>query len=307
MEIRSIYIRIRMNKLRTVDWNHIRAFLVTAEAGSLSAAARQLCLTQPTLSRQVAALEAELGLLLFERIGRKLALTQAGRQLLEHGRRMGDAASALTLTASGQAEAIDGTIRITASDILSSYVLPPILHQLRQIAPQLTIDLVAANDIRDLMRREADIAIRHIRPEQPDLIARQLPDGQAHFYAATSYLDQHGRPQTREDLATHDFISFGDTKRMIEHARDLGLTLRPDQFRIETRNGLVGWDLLRAGFGIAPMHDKVAEQTQGIERIMHWVPTTRFPFWLITHRELHTSRKIRLVFDHLATALTQKI
>ncbi len=159
MEIRSIYIRIRMDNLRTVDWNHIRAFLVTAEAGSLSAAARQLCLTQPTLSRQVAALEAELGLLLFERIGRKLALTQAGRQLLEHGRHMADGASALTLTASGQAEAIDGTIRITASDILSSYVLPPILHQLRQIAPQLTIDLVAANDIRDLMRREADIAI----------------------------------------------------------------------------------------------------------------------------------------------------
>ncbi|MCK5501414.1 MAG: LysR family transcriptional regulator, partial [Tritonibacter mobilis] len=174
-----------MDNLRTVDWNHIRAFLVTAEAGSLSAAAQQLCLTQPTLSRQVAALEAELELILFERIGRKLALTQAGRQLLEHGRHMGDAASALTLTATGQAEAMDGTIRITASDILSSYVLPPILHQLRQIAPQLTIDLVAANDIHDLMRREADIAIRHIRPEQPDLIARQLPDGQAHFYAAT--------------------------------------------------------------------------------------------------------------------------
>lgn len=110
--------------MNSPDWNHIRAFLATADSGSLSAAARKLGLTQPTLSRQVAALETELGLLLFERVGRSLELTQAGRELLDHSRTMGQAAEALSLSATGQAQSIDGTIRITASDMMSLTYCP---------------------------------------------------------------------------------------------------------------------------------------------------------------------------------------
>ncbi|MDH5452601.1 MAG: LysR family transcriptional regulator, partial [Paracoccaceae bacterium] len=147
------------DSLNTFDWNHMRAFLATAEGGSLSAAARALGQTQPTLGRQVAALEAQLGIMLFERVGRSLALTQSGRDLLEHVRSMGEAANRISLAASGQSQSIEGRVRITASDIMSAYVLPPVLRHLRQLAPLLDIDIVAANDIRDLMRREADIAI----------------------------------------------------------------------------------------------------------------------------------------------------
>jgi len=286
------------------DWNHIRAFLATAEEGSLSAAARSLGLTQPTLSRQVAALETELGVMLFERVGRALVLTQAGQQLLDQGRQMGKAATALTLSASGQANAIEGTVRITASDILSAHVLPPVLHHLRRIAPNLKVDIVATNDIRDLMKREADIAIRHVRPDQPDLIARLVHEGNAHFYAASSYLDRRGRPQAPADLPGHDFVGFGDNAEMIAYAQGLNLEITPEQFHIGSRNGLVAWELVRSGFGIAPMYTKVAEQTAGIERVLPWVDILRFPFWLTTHREVHTSRKIRLVFDHLAEALS---
>lgn len=159
--------------MKQPDWNHLRAFLATVESGSLSAAARSLGLTQPTLGRQVAALEQELGVLLFERLGRSLVPTLAGRELFESARSMGEAASRLSIIASGQSQSIEGLVRITASDIVAAHILPPILKRLNEVAPGIVVDVVADNDVRDLMRREADIAIRHVRPEQPDLIARR--------------------------------------------------------------------------------------------------------------------------------------
>lgn len=289
-----------MDKLGTLDWNHVRAFLITAEKGSLSAAARQLGLTQPTLSRQVSALEDSLGVLLFERLGRTLVLTGAGQELLAHGRAMGTAANALCLSASGQSSTIEGTVRITASDTLSLHLLGPTLHRLRKLAPGLTIDVIAANDIRDLMRREADIAIRHVRPEQPDLVARLIGTGRAHFYAAQSYIDRRGAPTSAEDLAAHDFVNFGDATPAATYAQRLNLKVRQEQFRIGSSCGPVAWEYVRQGFGIAPMYDRVAGMTPAIVRVMPWLDPLEFPFWLTTHRELHTSRRIRLVFDVLA-------
>lgn len=289
--------------LRSFDWNHVRAFLATAEEGSLSAAAKVLGLTQPTLSRQVAALEKELGIHLFERIGRSLVLTQAGLELLDHTRNMGEAANRIALTASGQSRSIEGEIRITASDMFSAHVLPPILQRIRQHAPRLQIDVVAANDIRDLMRREADIAIRHIRPEQPELIARLLWDASARFYASTEYLARRGRPRALADLATHDFVSFGDTDEMLKHYLPLGLPITRENFRIGSQSGLVAWEFVRQGFGIAAMADNVAQDDPIIEPILPDMAPISFPVWLTTHRELHTSRRIRLVFDLLAEHL----
>lgn len=287
------------------DWNHIRAFLATAETGSLSAAARQLSLTQPTLSRQVAALETDLGVMLFERIGRSLELTQAGLELLEHTRAMGEAASRIALTASGQAQSIEGRVRITASDIMSAYVLPPILGQLREAAPLLEIDVVAANDIRDLMRREADIAIRHVRPEQPDLIAKLVQQATAHFYATPSYLDRAGRPRTIDDLAKLDVISFGDPERMMQYLAPLGIHLTRENFRLGSQSGIVAWEYAKQGFGIAPMSDDVGLATPEMEQVLPDMDPIVFPVWLTTHRELHTSRRIRLVFDMLSDFLTK--
>ena len=290
--------------LNPFDWNHIRAFLATAEEGSLSAAARRLRLTQPTLGRQVAALEADLGLLLFERVGRSLSLTAAGAELLEEVRAMGAAADRVALVASGQSQSIEGRVAITASDAYSAYLLPEALAALRLRAPRLTIDVVATNDIQDLMRREADIAIRHVRPEQPDLIARLVREDSAHFYAARSYLDRAGRPKTPEELAGHDFVGFGDTGRMMEHLLPLGIPVRAANFRIGSESGLVAWELVKQGFGISPMSDSVARD-QGVELVLPDMDPIVFPIWLTTHRELHTSRRIRLVFDLLAEFLSR--
>jgi DNA-binding transcriptional LysR family regulator len=294
-----------MDMPRRFDWSHINAFLATAETGSLSAASRKLGLTQPTLSRQVAALEDSLSVMLFERVGRSLELTEAGTLLLEHARSMGEAADRITLAASGQAQDIEGRVRITASDVMTAHVLPPALHRLREVAPKVEVDLVATNDIRDLMRREADIAIRHVRPEQPDLIARLVQNATARFYGAKTYLDRRGRPQTLEDLAKHDFISFGNVDQMIGFLKGLDLHLTHANFRVGSENGLVAWAMAKEGFGLSVMSDEVGAATPGMELVMPDLKPIEFPVWLVTHRELHTSRRIRVVYDLLADFLSK--
>ena len=289
------------------DWNQARAFLATVEEGSLSAAARALGLTQPTLGRQVAALEGALDVLLFERIGKSLVLTPSGLELIDHVRAMFDAASRMSLTASGQSQAIEGKIRITASDMVSAYWLPDAIKALRAAMPMVDIDIVAANDIRDLQLREADIAIRHVRATEPDLVAKLIGEATAHFYAATRYLDARGRPASLADMADHDFIGVGDTDRAIAFVAPLGVALTRRNFRAGTESGLVAWQMTRQGLGIMMMSDDVAAETDGIERLLPDLDPVRFPVWLIAHRELYTSRRIRMAYDILADFLTDKM
>ncbi len=289
------------------DWNQARAFLATVEEGSLSAAARALDLTQPTLGRQVAALEETLDVVLFERVGRSLVLTRSGMELLDHVRAMCEAANRISLTASGQSRTIEGRVRITASDVMSAHILPPAIKELRKIAPLVEIDVVATNDIRDLQLREADIAVRHVRPEQPDLIARLVCEATAHFYASGSYLDQHGRPGSFAEMSDHDFIGFGDNDRMIATLNPVGLSLAPKNFRLGSESGVVAWEMARNGLGIIVMVDDVAADAPGIERLLPDMDPFVIPVWLTAHRELHTSRRIRLVFDLLAEFLTNRM
>lgn len=286
------------------DWNQARAFLATVEEGSLSAAGRALGLTQPTLGRQVSALEEALGIVLFERVGRSLELTSSGVELLQHVRAMRDAANRVSLAASGQSQTIEGTVCVTASDLFSVHLLPPALKRLQTLAPRLDIEVVAANEIRDLQRREADIAIRHVRPERPELIARLVTEMKACFYASPAYLDRYGRPMTKQDLTSHEFIGLGDVERMIGYMEDIGLPLTRRNFRINSENGCFAWELVRQGFGIAPMPTIIADGTDSVERLLPDMEPFVIPVWLTTHRELHSSRRIRLVFDILAEHLS---
>jgi DNA-binding transcriptional LysR family regulator len=307
-ELRRDGIQKRMN-WRSIgfDWNQVRAFLATAEEGSLSAAARALGQTQPTLGRQVAALEEALGVALFDRAGRTLVLTDPGKNLLAHARAMRDAAGRLSLAASGQSQEIAGLVRITATEIVAACVLPPFLRDLRAAAPALELSVVASDQLRDLQRREADIAIRHVRPTQPDLIVRLVCETTASLWAAREYLDRRGRPETTEDAAFHDFIGFGDDDRMIVFLQGLGLPLTPASFPTGSANGAATWAFLCQGLGISVMADHLARRTPGLERVLPGLPPVRFPVYLIAHRELHSSRRIRLVFDRLADFLAAEM
>ncbi len=289
----------------TFDWNQVRAFLVTAEEGSFSAASRALGLTQPTLGRQVAALEDRLGVTLFERLGRSLSLTQSGLELLEHVRAMGDAAGRIALTASGQSQRIEGHVCITATDVLSMHLLPPALKRLRDMAPAIEVEVVASNEVRDLLRREADIAIRHARPEQPDLIAKLLREVSIRLYASTDYLDRLGRPGSPGDLAEAVFIGFDRSGRLLSRLNQMGLPLVQDNFWLTSENGAVAWEMVKNGLGIGVMAEDVADQTPGVECVLPDLDPIPVPVWLVTHRELHTSRRIRLVFDVLAESLSK--
>ena len=304
--MRRIDIRICMNwQAISFDWNQIRAFLATAEEGSLSAAARALKSTQPTVGRQVTALEEALGVTLFERAGRSFAITSAGHDLLEHVRTMGDAASRISMVASGQSKEVAGRVSITASELLAAGFLPPVMLRLRQEAPGIDIEIVASDRLEDLTRRDADIAIRHVRPDQPDLIARQLPDFTAGFFASTAYVQKHGLPHTTSDLAGHQFLGPRDTTMMQAILDGYGINIAESQFLLRTDSGVVMWEMMRAGLGIAVLPDGLWTHTDGVVQVFQDVPKITFPVWLATHRELHTSRRIRFVFDMLADALTR--
>ncbi|MBK0398426.1 LysR family transcriptional regulator [Limibaculum sp. M0105] len=283
------------------NWAQAHAFLATAEAGSFSAAARDLGLTQPTLGRQVAALEADLGVTLFERAGRSLVLTKSGLELLDHVRAMGEAAERVALTAAGQSQAVEGHVSLAVTDVTAAYLLPPVLHRLRDEAPGITVEIVASNTMSDLRRREADIALRHVRPDQPDLIARRVRDTTAHLYAAKAYLDRCGRPASTADLAGHDFVGFDASDRLLVALNGFGIPVTRENFRIGSEDGLVAWEMTRQGFGVGVMIRELAAMTPGVEQIL---PEIAFPVptWLVTHCELNTSRRIRIVFDALADA-----
>lgn len=293
-----------MDNRRTPDWNQMRALLATVETGSLSAAAQKLGLTQPTLGRQVQALERALGVTLFERAGRGLILTQAGQDLVAPLLAMGEAAERVRHIASWQSQAMEGLVRITASDAYAAYVLPPILASIRKAAPGLVIDVLASNAVEDLIRRRADIAIRHVRPVEPELIARRCPDAQARIYGARSYLDRIGRPRQARDLRRADFIGFsehGDS--IIAELTGRGVPVEAGNFPLTTGSGLIAWEWVRRGNGLAMMMDAVARVTADVEDAWPDFPGVPVPVWLATHRELRTARRIRLVFDALSEAL----
>ncbi len=286
------------------DWNRARAFLVTAEEGSLSAAARALGMAQPTLGRQVSALENELGVVLFERVGRRLALTQSGLELVEHVRAMGDAATRVSLAASGQAQSIEGTVCITASEAFSVFVLPPIIAKLRHIAPGITIEIVASNDVRDLRRREADIAVRNGRPTDPDLIAKKIKDDTACLYATEGYLAQCGELQGPNDMSRVRFIGFDNNGPFIEGLNAQGLKVTPKHFPVLSASHLVHWELVKHGVGIGVMATRIGDAEPMVRRAVPWLTPFEFPIWLVAHREVSTSRRVRLVFDVLADELS---
>jgi DNA-binding transcriptional LysR family regulator len=287
------------------DWNRARAFLVTAEEGSFSAAARALGVAQPTLGRQVAALEEELGVTLFERVGNTLTPTAAGLDLLDHVRAMGEAATRVSLTAAGQSESIEGTVRIAASEAISAYLLPPIIAELRREHPGIELELVVSNQPSDLRRREADIAIRNFRPTEPDLVTRKLRDSRAWLYGAPSYLERIGNPSTPAEVSARaEIIAFEFSDRYAAVLEPLGFSVGPRTFPVRTMNHLVQWELTKQGVGLNLMMEEVGDAEPRVRRVLpDHPPIATFPSWLTCHRELRTSRRIRVVFDWLARAL----
>ncbi|WP_349742407.1 LysR family transcriptional regulator [Roseateles cavernae] len=290
--------------MSNLDWNQLKAFLETAETGSLSAAARKLGLSQPTLSRQVAAIEQRMGVTLFERVGKAMALTSTGLDLLEHARAMGAAAEAMGLAASGRSQAVGGVVSVSASDAVAAILLPPLLRQLREQEPGIAVEVIPTNVQSDLLRREADIAIRHVKPEQPELIARLIREATAHFYASEDWVKVHGHPRSATDAALLPFVGSDRSGRYLAYLRTHGLPLNEANFSCYADHTVAHWALVQQGMGIGAMMEEIALATPSMVRVLDDLPPVRFPIWLVTHRELRTSRRIHVVFEALAQGLT---
>ena len=289
--------------LHQLDWSLVAAFLGVAETGSLSGAARQSGLTQPTLGRQIRALEDQLGVTLFHRNPRGFSLTDAGAKLVPAASAMRDAAQRLALTAAGETEDLAGTVRITGSVAMSVYHLPAIIAGIRTAEPAIAIELVASDQSRNLLFREADIAVRMYRPTQPDLIARHLGDLTLAIYAARSYIARKGMPRGPEDLAAHDFVGYDSDTRILDGFAAAGFPVTREFFAVRCDDNVAYWNLVRAGCGIGFAQRHLGATDPDLVEIDLGLTLPTLPVWLTAHDTMRRTPRVRRVWDLLATGL----
>lgn len=285
------------------DWRLVRSFLAALEHGSLLGAARALGTTQPTVGRHVAELEAQLGQVLFERTGRGLLPTPQAQQLAEAARAMEAAALQLARTATGADRALAGTVRLSASQPVACWLLPQALAQLRATYPEVQVELVATNAVSNLLRREADIALRMVQPDQASLVARRLGQVTVGAYAHRDYLARRGVPREPADLLAHALIG-GDRNDEIQRGfAAMGLPVTREHFALRTDDLIVAWQALRAGLGIGFVADYVARTDPSVVPLLPALKIPPLPLWLAVHREVRSSPRIRAVYDALARSL----
>jgi len=286
-----------------LNWNYIKAFLATAEFGSLSAAAKALKTSQPTVGRQITALEADLKIALFERSGREPELTPSGIELLKYVEEMRDAANRFAVVAAGRSETIKGPVAITATEVSAAYMLPPMIRKLQRAEPEIEVELIAENSTGDLKRREADIALRGYRPTQDELISKRVHQGSAGLYASHTYIDELGGLSHSSDLSAANFIAFGQESVYIPALTSVGAVVDISQFSLYSGNHLVQWELVKQGLGIGIMANEVGEHETTVQRILPSKLAFPYELWLTSHRELRTSLRIRRVYDFLSEEL----
>ncbi|MEP6505729.1 MAG: LysR family transcriptional regulator [Betaproteobacteria bacterium] len=292
---------------RQLDWSLLRSFLAVIDAGSLSGAARATQGHQPTMSRDLAELEQQLGVALFERTGRGVRPTAAGLGVLPAARQMQAAAEALARVVTSGREATKGTVRVTASQVVATWLLPPLIVEFQRAEPEIAIELVAANTVQNLLRREADIALRMLRPEQGSLIARKLADVGIGAYAHVDYLAVAGTPATVADLTGHRLIGYDRDETIIRGFARAGVTLAPAHFAVRTDDQVANGQLLAAGAGIGFAAHYCAAQWPGLRRVLPELPVPSMPCWLAVHRELRGNGVVKRVYDFLAEAVPARL
>ena len=289
------------------DWRLIRSFLAALDQGSLLGAARALRSTQPTLGRHIAELEAQLGVVLFERTGRGLLPSPTALRLAESARAMEAGADQLARGVSGAQSAISGSVRITASQPVACLLLPPILACLRQALPDVQVELVSSNEVSNLLRREADIALRMVQPDQASLVARRIARVTLGAYAHLDYLRRRGTPRQIEDLLVHDVIGGDRDDSVLRGFARFGFPVAVDAVSFRTDDLIAQWEAVRAGLGVGFIADYVARTDRHVLPVLPMLKVPPLPMWLTVHREIRTSRRIRAVYDFLAEAVPESL
>jgi DNA-binding transcriptional LysR family regulator len=285
-------------------WELYRSFLAALRTGSLSGAARALRLTQPTIGRHIDELEKALGTPLFTRSQHGLLPTDAAVELGPHAEAMAASAAALMRMASGASQEIGGTVRLSASEVVGVEVLPPMLASLRDRYPRLTLELVVSNDVRDLLRRDVDLAVRNVRPTQSGLLARKIGDVTLGLYAHRRYLETHGTPRSPEDLKSHDLIGYDQETPVVRSLQAKGMRFSRDMFALRVDNNLAQLAAIRAGHGIGFCQVPIARRDADLVRLLPRQFAFDLEIWLAMHENLRVSPRMRAVFDHLDRQLS---
>lgn len=285
------------------DWAMMQAFLAVAEGGSLSAAARSTSQSQPTLGRHIRQLEAELDVSLFSRHSRGLALTEEGQAILPLARKMQSAMQAIKMSVAGRESDLEGSVRITASKIVSHHILPPVIAQLKQDYPMISVDLVATDETENLLFREADIAVRMYRPEQLDIVTRHLGDIQIGACAARTYLEAYGRPESIEDLRQHKLVGYDQSELILRGMHQLGIAASRDWFGTRCDDQTVYWELILAGCGIGFGQKMLIERHPEIERLDFGIAIPSLPVWLAAPAATRRTPRVSIVWKALEQGL----
>ena len=287
----------------TESWDWYRTFHAVLELGSLSAAAHELGLTQPTVGRHIDALEAVLGGELFTRSPTGLLATELAREIAPYAAQLGTTSAALLRAASARRGVIAGTVRISASEVIAVEVLPPIIAELQDAHPELVIELSASDAIEDLLHREADVAVRTAEPAQEALIVRKVGGGlPVGMFAHRRYLAKRGTPATSAELAGHRLVGFDRQTAYIRlmAKRYPKLVALPTTFRADSN--LAQLAAIRAGVGIGMCQVGLATRNRELVRV---VPSVAFalPCYVAMHENLKASLRCRAVFDALVAGL----
>jgi len=288
-----------------IGWELYRSFLGVFREGSLSGAARQLGITQPTVGRHVAALETALGVVLFTRSPSGLLPTAVARTLRAHAETMERTAAALERAASAQGDEVRGVVRVSASEVIGVEVLPPILTQVRQAHPHLKVELVLTNRLSDLLQLEADIAVRMVRPSQEQLLARRIGLIEVGLHARDDYLQQHGTPLLMQDLAGHSVIGFDQENAFIRSLAIKGF--ERSAFALSSDSDLAQLALIRAGAGIGGCQVQLAKRDPCLRRVLPEGFALKLDTWVTMHEDLRNSPRCRVMFDALVEGLQRYV
>lgn len=289
------------------DWALVKSFVAVLDAGSLMGAARRLGAQQPTLSRHIAELESQLGAPLFERTGRGVVPTAAALAIADAAREMQAGADLLGRRLAGQKDTVTGTVRVSTSEVAASYLLPPALAALQAVEPGIQIELVASNRLSNLLRREADIAVRMVRPDQPSLIAKKLGEIPIVACAHESYLQRAGTPRQPADLLRHRLIGYDSDDSIVHGLKQLDANISREHFVVRTDSQLAYGRLIAAGAGIGFVARYNIHHWPGVVALLPALPIPPLPCWLAVHREIRGSRLVRKVYDLLAEALPHEL
>jgi DNA-binding transcriptional LysR family regulator len=285
------------------SWDFYRSFLIVLQQGSLSAAARELGLTQPTIGRHVDALEQAIGAELFTRSPNGLLPTDAALALKPYAETLAATAAALLRAASGQRESVAGTVRVSASEVIAVEVLPRILGDLQETYPELQIELSASDTIEDLVNREADIAVRMAEPQQDALVVRRIGDVPIGFHAHRRYLERHGIPQTMADLASHRLIGFDRQTAYVRMMTKRHPVAGGIKFAYRADSNLAQLSAIRAGVGIGLCQTGLARGNPDLVHVLQDAFSIPLGTWVAMHESLKTSPRCRATFDALVKGL----